>query len=208
MTQFYIIAVSAIVGAAISLLVLPRFLRKGATSISVNGRLEKIRELGDLVALNAYIKEVVTKESDPGFFFSLEKMILICEFEIEYRYNLKKAKVSRNQTDDSVTIELQKLKPAVHLKDFKTYDETSGKFLGVIPPFSTNPADKDNLRKLAIEKAKQDATSLGEDLIDKIEQSAENTLRTLCSNMVDGPIHIIFASHHVGEAKLEPAAAA
>lgn len=207
MVELYVAVGGVVVGVVLCALIFPKLLGRGATQISVSGRLEKVRDMGDLVALSAYVKEVVTQETDPGFFFSFEKMILICEFDVEYRYDLRKAQVPKPSRGGQAVIELPQMTTAVHLKDFKTYDRTSGRLLGVVP-WQSSAKEEDDLRKAAIAKAKEDASALANDLRDKIEASASQTLRTLFSNLADGELDVRFSKSVIAEAKIELAAQA
>ncbi|MBX3640015.1 MAG: DUF4230 domain-containing protein [Nitrosomonas sp.] len=195
MTELYLLLAAAMIGAVLGLLlavlVIPKILRKKEPSVSLHSTLQRIREMGDLVALNGHVRTVVTRTSDPGFAFTIEKMILICEFDVEYRFNLRKAIVAREPKDGTVTIELQPVKTEVALRDFETYDETSGRLLGIIP-ISSSSKDKDALRKAAIAKAKEDAKQLGVSLQENIQTSTERTLQALCSNITDAPVKVIF----------------
>lgn len=202
MMELYMAVGGLICGIALAVIIFPKFIKRGPSTLSIHASLERIREVGDLVALTAHVKEVVTKETDPGFLFTNEKMILICEFEVEYRYNLRKAQISKDNRTGNIQIELPQIRPTVQLKDFHTYDRTNGRLLGVIPVISS-PKDEDNLRRSAIEKAAQDATTLGTDIRDKIEASATRTLQLLCSPLTNGAIEVSFLNAEIAQPKVE-----
>lgn len=206
MIEIYIALGGLVFGVVLALLILPKLLKKGPTSTSIHTSIERVREMGDLVALTAHVKEVVTEQTDPGFFFSNEKMILICEFDVEYRYNLRKAQIIKDQRSGDVLIAMPQIKPTVSLKDFNTYDKTSGRFLGVLP-IGSDASAEDALRKRAIDKAKTDASALGEDLRDKIEASATRTLQILCAPITAGTTAVTFADTQIAQPKLDTAEA-
>ncbi len=77
-------------------------LNKSNTNVHVS--LERIREVGELNVLTAYIKEVVTMSTGENFFSSTGKIILICGFEIEFRYDLKKVRISNSDQKSTILL--------------------------------------------------------------------------------------------------------
>jgi len=60
---------------------------KGNSVITHKGVVDRIRELGDLVALTAFYKDIATKKSNNKLWDLLggKKMAVISEFDLEYR---------------------------------------------------------------------------------------------------------------------------
>lgn len=150
------------------------FQQKYNTNVHVS--LERIREVGELSVLTAYIKEVVTMSTGDDFFTSTGKIILICGFEIEFRYDLKKVRISNS--DEKSTILLPPHFIKVIPKETQFYDERKSSFLGVWP-IDFKVEERNRLLHEAREKAVEQAGVLQGDLQERVRASAKSTLSTL-----------------------------
>ena len=141
--------------------------------------LEKIKEMNELTVMTAYIKEVVTMRTQEGnWLSSTGKIILICPYEIEFRYNLRKTKIST--TGDVATIVL----PPHYVKAIpgkvQFYDERKAAYLSVWP-VDFKPEERNKLINDAAAEAIKQAGVLQGDLQEKVQASAKTTLRALAN---------------------------
>lgn len=153
-------------------------LTKGQSTESVHFSLERIRNVGELNVLTAYIKEVITMSSGEGSIFkSNGKILLICGFDIEFRYDLKKIKVS-NPAGEKASILLPPHFIKVIPKETQFYDEQKAKLLGFISKDFT-VEERNKLLHEAREKAIEQAGILQGELQEKVRASAKATLSAL-----------------------------
>jgi hypothetical protein len=175
--------------AAGSLLFIYR--RQSDSRVEVNASLERIREMGELTAMTAYIKEVVTmKTAKDSAISTTGKIILICAFDIEFRYDLRRIRITRD-VSGAVTIIL----PPHHVKSIpkKTefYDERKAAYFGVF----SKDFDVDERNKLLNEasaEAVRQAGVLQGDLQDKVRSSAKATLTALAHAFGTPDVHFSF----------------
>ena len=156
---------------------------------SVNTTLEQIKEMGELTVMTAYVKEIVEmKDSDSGWHTRDSKMIVVCIFDIEFRYDLRRVKITRNQTGViSMTLPPHFVRTIPKGTNF--YHEEEAKFLGV---FSKNFSSEDRNRLLqeAQAKAIEQAGILRTELQEKVRASATTTLASIARGF--GSPEVIF----------------
>jgi len=82
------------------------FSNKNNDIITHKGVVDRIREIGDLVALTAFYKDIATKRSNNKLLdlFGGKQMAVISEFDLEYRYDLHKTVITEN--NDKVHIKM------------------------------------------------------------------------------------------------------
>lgn len=168
--------VSVAVGMCAVLIYTKRRFIKNKSFTSVHVSLERIREVGELSVLTAYIKEVVTMNTGENLFSSTGKIILICGFEIEFRYDLKKIKIGDSGNKTTILLPPHFIK--VIPKETQFYDERKASFLGIWP-IDFKVEERNRLLHEAREKAVEQAGFLQGDLQERVRASAKATLSTL-----------------------------
>jgi hypothetical protein len=173
-----VVALLALV-AVTTLLFRRNFLGSGRTDVSVHVTLDRIRQVGELTVLKAYIKEVVTMTTEADSkFTSTGKILLICGFDIEFRYDLRKIKIGRTEQGDIPEISLPPHFIRVVPIETQFYDERKSAWLGLIPKdFSVD--ERNDLLREARDKAVEQAGLLQGDLQEKVRVSAKTTLTAL-----------------------------
>lgn len=179
---------TACVALAVSTLVLLN--RRRGTTTDIHVSLEKIKEMNELTVMTAYIKEVVTmRTQEENWFSSTGKIILICPYEIEFRYNLRKTKIST--TGGTATIVL----PPHYVKaipgKIQFYDERKAAYLSVWP-VDFKPEERNKLINEAAAEAIKQAGVLQGDLQEKVQASAKSTLRALAHAFGTNDIQFVF----------------
>lgn len=192
MTELLAISLTvAVIAMGISLIFLLLDRRRGSdSSLTVSFSLERIREMGELVALNAFVKEVVTQTTNEKSFFSTTgKILMICEFDVEFRFDLRKSKIS-NQ-NGVVQIHLPEHYAKIIPKEHRIYDEKKSSYFGVVGvDFSLE------LRNELTEAAKRTAVAqagiLKEDLRERVQASAISTLSAMAYGMGAKGVEVTF----------------
>lgn len=151
--------------------------RRRSSTVDIHVSLERIKEMNELTVMTAYIKEVVTmKTQEDRWFSSTGKIILICPYEIEFRYNLRKINIST--AGGLTTIQL----PPHYVKAIpgkvQFYDERKAAYLSVWP-LDFTPDERNKLINEASAEAIKQAGVLQGDLQEKVQASAKTTLRAL-----------------------------
>jgi hypothetical protein len=173
-----VVILSASTAVLAMLVVVLLISRKRSSKTDVHISLEKIREMGDLTVMTAYIKEVVTMKTqqEENWASKTGKIILICPYEIEFRYNLRKIKVST--TGETTTI----LLPPHYVKAIpgkvQFYHEEKASYFSVWGVDFTTEQRNKLLDDAAAEAIKQAGVLQG-DLQDKVQSSAKTTLKAL-----------------------------
>lgn len=148
--------------------------------ITHKGVVDRIREIGELVALTAFYKDIATKKSTNKIWDLLggKKMAVISEFDLEYRYDLHKADIK--ESNDKVKITMPICSTKVSTGEIEIYDEQSPNLFGIpIPLTNFSIEDRNTLIAGARESATDTARKKTDELLPKIEKSARDTLTTL-----------------------------
>ena len=142
--------------------------------------------------MTAYIKEVVTmKTEENNFIRSAGRIILICAFDIEFRYDLRRIAISKSSTDNSATIILPPHYVKSIPKRMEFYDERKAAYLGVWNvDFSVE--ERNRLINEATAEAIRQAGVLQSDLQQKVRSSAKATLTALAHGFGTPDIQFIF----------------
>lgn len=173
-------------GVAVLLVVtkLLNWFRPRQSESTHQGLIDGIRDTGDLVALEAHYKDVGAHKGEAGWFVGEKKLLLICTFEMQFRFNLRKARL-RNRGERMVLV-LPPCQIKTLYKDVEFYDEQAGKTLQWLPVVRDMlPQGHFSLeeRNLFISKAKDNAKTTArksdETLLSKAEYNAEKTLKQL-----------------------------
>lgn len=176
------ISIVALSLAVICVCITILLLRRNAARKSVYGfttAIEKIKEIGELSVLKAYIKEIVTLFDENGWHTTDGKMVLICSFEIEFRYDIGRAQINKSESDDNrYTIQMPPHFIKIIPDDIKFYHEEKRKFLGIMPSdFSVN--DRNKLIKAARKEAAKQAESLHNSILGRVQNSAKITISAI-----------------------------
>ncbi|RYZ83525.1 MAG: DUF4230 domain-containing protein [Proteobacteria bacterium] len=164
--------------------------RKSNSSTSVSFSLERIREMGELVALNAFVKEIVTQDiNKDSFFTTTGKILLIYEFDVEFRFDLRQSKISN--LDGIVKIHLPAPYAKVIPKKQVVYDERKASYLGILG-VDISPELRNDLTETAKNKAVEQAGTLKEDLSGKLQASAISTLSAMAYGMGAKSVEVTF----------------
>ena len=186
--------VVAILSAASAVLVVLVFIlliaRRRPSRVEIEVSLEKIKEMNELTVMTAYIKEVVTMRTQEGnWLSSTGKIILICPYEIEFRYNLRKTKISTTGGVATIVLPPHYVKAIPGKVQF--YDERKAAYLSVWP-VDFKPEERNKLINDAAAEAIKQAGVLQGDLQEKVQASAKTTLRALANAFGTNDMKFVF----------------
>jgi hypothetical protein len=146
--------------------------------------------MGELTVLSAYIKEVVTmKVNEEAALSTTGKIILICPYRIEFRYDLRRTKISKNDNVVTVMLPPHKAEPIPGKIEF--YDERKSAVLG----FWTTDFDVDVRNRMVNDAGAQAIRQAGimqEDLQEQVRHSVRSTLTPLFSALGNAHIEFVF----------------
>ena len=188
-TTLALVALAILSGALSVVSVALLVSRRRGGSTAVHSSLERIRSMGELTVLSAYIKEVVTMKTKPVWGIgSAGKILLICPYRIEFRYDLKKTKISKNGDQITVVMPPHKAEPIPGKIVF--YDERK-------ETVAFFPIDFDlELRNQMVEEAGTQAIKqagiMQEDLQEQVRHSVRSTLTPLLSALGNDKIDFVF----------------
>ena len=164
--------------------------RRRAASIDIQVSLEKIKEMNELTVMTAYIKEVVTmRTQESNWLSSTGKIILICPYEIEFRYNLRKTKISSSEGITTVVLPPHYIKAIPGKVQF--YDERKAAYLSVWP-VDFKPEERNKLINEAATEAIKQAGVLQGDLQERVQSSAKTTLKALAHAFGTNDLRFVF----------------
>ncbi|WP_341676795.1 DUF4230 domain-containing protein [Niveibacterium sp. SC-1] len=191
MTPTDLIALPAIALSVLAVVVLLLLLvRRRTSTTDIHVSLEKIKEMNELTVMTAYIKEVVTMRTQEGNWFSTTgKIILICPYEIEFRYNLRRTKISTTGGKTTVVLPPHYIKAIPGKVQF--YDEKKAAYLNVWPVDFT-PEERNKLINEAAAEAIKQAGILQGDLQEKVQASAKTTLMALAHAFGTNDLRFVF----------------
>ncbi len=145
---------------------------------------DSIREVGDLVALAAVCKDVGTHTDPPSWWTSQRKMLVICEFEMQYSFDLRR--ISVEQRGHKQVLRLPPCRIKTFYKDIMFYDEQEGRVLHWIPlteiflpKYKISVDERNEFTRQAKEKAQKAARGDDAALMAKAEDFAIQTLSSL-----------------------------
>lgn len=185
-----IVLLAALCGILLFLLIfiVTRKARPGSTTIHAS--LERVRSMGELTVLSAYIKEVVTmKVNENSTFSTTGKIILICPYRIEFRYDLRKTKISKNENLITVILPSHKAEPIPGKIEF--YDERKSAVLG----FWNTDFEVEVRNKMVHDAGMQAIKQAGimqEDLQEQVRHSVRSTLTPLFSALGSEQVEFVF----------------
>ncbi len=199
MLEGLIIGVGVGAGLAVGLLWAFRRGKGGsaAPAVQVHSSIEELRSVGDLVVFKVVTKEIVTAaehwfgETGKKFLrwlISEKKMAMIFEFEINFRYDLRKPEFEIvPQGDARYLLRMPPCLYDIYIRDVSFYDEQQSRLLDWLLPGFLSAAfgsgvDEQTKNRLK-EEARLQAQRMAQDLTGKmraeVESSARQTLKTL-----------------------------
>jgi len=163
--------------------------------------LQGVHELGDLVALSATMKDIQTDVEEPHWYKARQKKLaLICEFELEHRFDLTKATMA-NASTGRLTLELPPCRVKTGITNVEVYDEQDGVFEISLSSGIRVEAYRDRITteernkmiKAARKEAEQAALNMDSQMLSRAEQSAKRTLQALARALgVNEEVEVVF----------------
>ena len=163
--------------------------------------LQGVHELGDLVALSATMKDIQTNVEEPQWYKARQKKLaLICEFELEHRFDLTKATMA-NASTGRLTLELPPCRVKTGITNVEVYDEQDGVI--EIPLSSVirveayrdriTTEERNKMIQYARKEAEQAALNMDSQMLSRAEQSAKRTLQALARALgVNEEVEVVF----------------
>lgn len=193
------LAVGVLALAVVVLLVLLRLRtrRRPATAPTVLSSIQHMRAIGQLSVFKVLTKEIVTETDHTwgefgrkylGWVLSNKKMAMIFEFEIDFRYDLRRPDFRIEAGDGaSAVIHMPPCSHEAHIRDIRFYDEQRSRLLPWLLPellngfLSGGPSEEDRNRMVAAAKAHAESQALAliDDLQSEVRQSARATLASI-----------------------------
>jgi len=190
-----LIAVGAAAGGLVVFLRRKRPKRSG--DISIFSSIQQLRSIGQLSVFKAVTKEIVTETDHSwgnfgkkylSWVLSQKKMAMIFEFEIDFRYDLRRSEFQIAETGpSSFKLTLPPCIYEVHIRDIKFYDEQGSKLMPWLLPDLLNgflsggfsEEDKNNLIRSAKNHAEKEARKLIDTLQTEVQSSARAVLQSI-----------------------------
>lgn len=186
--------VTLIMVAILGLLVGFLLKRRSGANINVQSSIQHMRAIGQLSVFKVITKEIVTENDHTwGEFGSKymqwvltnKKMAIIFEFEIDFRYDLRRPEFEIiGVSNSSYIIKMPPCFFEVHIRDMRFYDEQKSRLLPWLLPDLLNgfvpggfsEEDKNKLVVAAKEHAEKQAIELISNLQCEVQNSAKTTL--------------------------------
>jgi hypothetical protein len=179
--------------------VIVRFRRPGKTAadVTIYSTIQQLRSIGQLSVFRAVTKEIVTETDHSwgtfgkkylSWVLSQKKMAMIFEFEIDFRYDLRRPEFQVTETGAaSYKLTLPPCFYEVHIRDIRFYDEQGSKFMPWLVPDLLNgflaggfsEEDKNNLIRSAKGHAEKEARKLIDTLQAEVQASARAVLSSI-----------------------------
>jgi hypothetical protein len=185
-----------LVGLAVALLALRRA-RRARSSISIHSTMQHMRSIGHLSVFKVFTKEIVTQTDHSwgefgakylSWAISGRKMAMIFEFEIDFRYDLRRPEFGiRESPEGGYAIAMPPCLHEVHIRNIRFYDEQGSRFLPWLLPDLVSSfvggrfteTDKNRLVAAARDHAEQQASDLIGSLQSEVQNSAKATLQSI-----------------------------
>lgn len=193
--------------------------RPGEPAITVHSGIEQMKSIGQLSVFKVVTKEIVTEIDHTwgdfgkkylSWVISGKKMAIIFEFEIDFRYDLRRAEFEIVPGPDrSYTIKMPPCFFDAHIRDIRFYDEQRSRFMPWLLPELLNgflsggfsEADKNKLVTAAKNHAAKQAVELIGGIQSEVENSAKLTLESIAKAL--GAQQTVFEFPHQGDVDLE-----
>lgn len=223
------ILIGTAIGAAFALVIGFLLFRNkgGAVSVDMRHSIEKMRAVGELVVFRLITQQIVTAEQHVAgkyremfkWLVSTQKMAVIIEYGIDFKYNLRKPEFEIDMIDgaggNGVRLVMPPCDYQTHIRDIKFYDESNARILPWLlgdvtealgPGF--NEDEKNKLLEAARAEADAKARLLVEQLQTEAQSSARQTLEALGKGFGVERVVVDFARSEIGQAEpttVEPA---
>jgi hypothetical protein len=177
-----------------------------------------------LSVFNAVTKEIVTEtdhswgafgKKDLSWVLSNKKMAMIFEFEIDFRYDLRRPEFEVTETGaSSYRLTLPPCLYEVHIRDIRFYDEQGAKLLPWLLPWLLpdllngflgarfSEEDKNSLIRSAKTHAEQEAKKLIETLQAEVQSSAQAVLMSIGKAFGAESLDFVFEREEKPELKI------
>jgi len=197
-TVLSIIVAVLLVGLLVSLVALLRS-RRARHEVTIHSTIQHMRSIGHLSVFKAFTKEIVTQTDHTwgefgakylSWAISGRKMAMIFEFEIDFRYDLRRPDFQiKELPSGGYVISMPPCMHEVHIRDIRFYDEQGSRFLPWLLPELVSgfvggrfsEADKNRLVAAARGHAEQQAVELIGNLQSEVQNSAKATLQSISS---------------------------
>jgi hypothetical protein len=164
---------------------------------TIYSTIQQLRSIGQLSVFKAVTKEIVTETDHSwgsfgkkylSWVLSNKKMAMIFEFEIDFRYDLRRAEFQIVETGEAAyQLTLPPCMYEVHIRDIHFYDEQGSKFMPWLVPDLLNSflgvgfseEDKNNLVRSAKSHAEKEARKLIDSLQNEVQSSARAVLQSI-----------------------------
>ncbi|MBE0635272.1 DUF4230 domain-containing protein [Candidatus Bipolaricaulota bacterium] len=195
-TTTLIVIAALLAGLIASLAALFRS-RRARRNISIHSTIQHMRSIGHLSVFKVFTKEIVTQTDHSwgdfgakylSWAISGRKMATIFEFEIDFRYDLRRPEFQiRTLPHGASAIDMPPCLHEVHIRDIRFYDEQGSRFLPWLLPDLLSgfvggrftEADKNRLVAAARDHAEQQASELIGNLQSEVQNSAKSTLQSI-----------------------------
>ncbi len=193
-----ILMLAGLVVLILALAVLFRFLgrRKPAAEISIFSTIQQLKSVGHLSVFKAVTKEIVTETDHSwgefgkrylSWVLSNRKMAMIFDFEIDFRYDLRRDDFTIEAEGEGYRITVPPCFHEVHIRDIKFYDEQGSKLMPFLLPdllngFLGGRFSEDEKNKL-IAAAKEHAEQQARSLIDQLQPEVQNSAKAVLESM-------------------------
>ena len=176
----------------LAILVIYLLLRpKPRSRVSVYSSIQQMRSIGHLSVFKVFTKEIVTKAGHTwgevgrkylSWVMSEKKMAMIFEFDIDFRYDLRRSEFDIVPAADGLF--LIKMPPCfheAHIRDIHFYDEQGSRFLpwllpGLLGEFLASGFSVEDKNKL-VDEAKEYALRQALELITKLQSEVQNSAK-------------------------------
>jgi hypothetical protein len=195
--EIFVGVLLATVGFLLVGIILLLMRRPGEPRITVHSGIEHMKSIGQLSVFKVVTKEIVTEidhtwgefgEKYLSWIVSGKKMAIIFEFEIDFRYDLRRPEFEIVPgADNSYTIKMPPCFFDAHIRDIRFYDEQRSRFMPWLLPELLNgflsggfsESDKNKLVSAAKSHAAKQAVELIGSIQSEVENSAKTTLESI-----------------------------
>ncbi|MFC1572498.1 DUF4230 domain-containing protein [Candidatus Eisenbacteria bacterium] len=171
--------------------------RKPAAEISIHSSIQHIRSIGQLSVFKVITKEIVTETDHSwgsfgskylSWVLSKKKMAMIFEFEIDFRYDLRRPDFTIvEMRPETYLVTLPPCMYQAHIRDIRFYDEQKSRLLPWLLPdllsgFLLDGFSEEHKNKLvsaAKSHAEEQARQLITSLESEVQASAKATLQSI-----------------------------
>jgi hypothetical protein len=164
--------------------------------ISLGRQIKQMQSIGELSVFRILAKEIVSAEDHRfgesgekywSWLLASKKMVMIFEFEVDFRYDLRDQAFGIREVNGMHRITMPPVKPEIRLRDLSFYDEQQGELLSWALPGLLSKVLGDRfdvkVKNQLKERAKEDVQLLAVDqakaLRSKVEESARQTLELI-----------------------------